>query len=209
MLGWIYVWRDEEINTHRVKVIFGNLWFYLHVYYPYSTPLPPTYKDYIERGRIIVSTCSRQEKWKNLRKPDYQDYCDLTLYELSCIIFLRAPRNERKEREDEWERLRSYYRRELPKEINLGVFWCPNRFDIVLPSLDLTFYFWKRLSRRDNKRKPKNVISWFESAQEEIEDHSDYLGTPLGTYSVNFSSLVWWLGNEDQEKLLEEMFGNV
>ena len=132
MLGWIYIWKDEKVNLHRVKVRFGNLWFYLLIYRPPSITLLEN--SILSYGAFYENRCSRQEKWKELKKPDIQDYRDLTLYELSRIIFLMAPENERQEREAEWEGLGSYYRRRLPKEISLNIFNYPNRFDIRFPS---------------------------------------------------------------------------
>ncbi len=204
MLGWVYIWKDEGTNLHRVKVRFGNLWFYLSIYRPHSI----TSLEYsiLSQGAFYKNTCSRQERWTGLGEPDFLDYRDLTLIELSRIIFLKAPENERQEREAEWEGLRSYYRRRLPMKIDLNVFWYPNRFDIQFPSLDLTFDVWKKLPRRDHKRKPKNIVKWFDSAID-TGDHSNYLCIPLGTYMVDLPALIWWLGDEDREKLLEEMFG--
>lgn len=121
---------------------------------------------------------------------------------------MKAPENERQEREAEWEGLGSYYRRRLPTKIDLNVFWYPNRFDIQFPSLDLTFDVWKRLLRRDHKRKPKNIVKWFDSAVD-TGDHSDYLCQPFGTYTVNLATLIWWLGDERSGVLLEEMFGEI
>ena len=206
MLGWIFIWKDERINLHRVKVRFGNLWFYLLIYRPHS--LTPLENSILSQGAFYKNTCSRQKRWTKLGEPDFTDYRDLTLIELARIIFLKAPENERQEREAEWEGLGSYYRRRLPKEISLNIFHYPNRFDIQFPSLDLTFDVWKRLPRRDHKRKPKNIVKWFDSAVD-TEDHDDYLCTPLGTYSASLPSLIWWLGDEWGEVLLEEMFGLV
>lgn len=201
MLGWIWVWEDKKNNLHLVKVMFGNLRFYLRVLS--ATPLD--YNRILENKKIYRNTCSRQDK--NLGEPDYKDYRDFSLLELSRIIFIEAPKEERLKRETEWEGIRSYYRRELPKEIDLDIYWYPNRFDIYLPSIDLTFYYWKRLSQRKNKRKPKNVISWFESAKD-TGDSSNYQRQPFGThYTVDLPSLIWWLGNYHKEKLLWEMFG--
>ena len=132
MLGWICIWKDEKANLHKVKVRFGNLWFYLLIYRPPSITLLEN--SILSHGVFYENRCSRQEKWKELKKPDIQDYRDLTLYELSRIIFLMAPENERQEREAEWEGLGSYYRRRLPKEISLNIFNYPNRFDIRFPS---------------------------------------------------------------------------
>ena len=206
MLGWIYIWKDEKTNLHRVKVRFGNLWFYLSIYRPHS--ITPLENSILSQGAFYKNTCSRKERWKELGEPDFTDYRDLTLIELARIIFLKAPENERQEREAEWEGLDSYYRRRLPKEISLNIFHYPNRFDIQFPSLDLTFDVWKKLPRRDHKRKPKNIVKWFDSAID-TGDHSNYLCIPLGTYSANLPSLIWWLGDEWSEVLLEEMFGNV
>lgn len=206
MLGWIYIWKDEKTNLHRVKVRFGNLWFYLLIYRPHS--ITPLENSILSQGAFYENTCSRQEKWKELREPDYKDYCDLTLIELARIIFLRAPENERQEREAEWEGLGSCYRRGLPMKIDLNIFHYPNRFDIQFPLLDLTFDVWKRLPRRQNKRRPKNIVRWFDSAID-TGDHSNYLGTPLGNFEVDLAALIWWLGDKWSEVLLEEMFGNV
>ena len=206
MLGWIWIWKDEETWMHKVKVRFGNLWFYLLILRKPSTlPLESCLLGY---GKIIKNTSSRQERWKELGEPDFSDYRDLDLYELARIIFLGAPEDERKERETEWEGLGSYYRRRLPTKIDLNIFWYPNRFDILFPSLDLTIEFWRRLPRRDHKRKSKNIVKWFESAIE-VKDPGNYLCQPFGTYTVNLAALIWWLGDERGGVLLEEMFGNV
>ena len=93
-------------------------------------------------------------------------------------------------------------------KIDLNVFWYPNRFDILFPSLEITIYFWRRLSRRDHKRKPKNIVKWFKEAIE-VSDKRNYLRQPVGTYTVNLAALIWWLGDERSRMLLEEMFGNV
>ena len=202
MLGWIYIWKGE-VGT-KVKVKFGNLWFHLLVLS--TTPLD--YGSILRNRTIYKSTCSKQERWKELGEPDYTDYRDLDLYELSRIIFLGAPEDERKEREIEWEGLGSYYKRRLPMKIDLNIFHYPNRFDIQFPSLDLTFDVWKRLPRRDHKRKPKNIVKWFDSAIDTGDHyHSDYLCAPLGNFEVNLATLIWWLGDEWSEVLLEEMFG--
>ena len=206
MLGWIYIWKDKGTNLHKVKVRFGNLWFYLSIYCPHS--ITPLENSILSQGEFYKNTCSRQERWKEFGEPDYTDYRDLDLYELARIIFLGAPENERQERKTEWEGLGSYYRRRLPKKIDLNVFWYPNRFDIRFPSLDLTFDVWKRLPRRDHKRKPKNVVKWFESAIE-VSDKEGYLCQPFGTYTVNLAALIWWLGDERSGVLLEEMFGEI
>jgi hypothetical protein len=207
MLGWIWIWEDEGTNFHRVKVRFGNLWFYLSIYRPHS--ITPLENSILSQGAFYKNTCSRQERWKELGEPDYKDYRDLTLIELARIIFLKAPEEERQEREAEWEGLGSYYRRRLPMKIDLNVFWYPNRFDIQFPGLDLTFDVWKRLPKRQNKRKPKNIVRWFDSAVD-TGAHSDYyFCTPLGNFEVNLSTLIWWLGDEWSEVLLNEMFGNV
>ena len=203
MLGWIYIWTDKVKNFYKVKVRFGNLWFYILIYRPHS--LTPLENSILSQGEFYKNTCSRQDRRFVFREPDFTDYRDLTLHELSRIIFLKAPENERKERETEWERLDSYYRRKLPIKIDLNVFWYPNRFDIQFPSIDLTFNVWRRLSRRDHKRKPKNIVRWFNSAVD-TGDHSNYLCTPLGTYTVNLAALIWWLGDERGGVLLEEMF---
>ena len=203
MLGWIYVWKGE-LRLHKVKVRFGNLWYYLLI----VSTIPLDYGSILRNRKIYKNICSRQERWKELGEPDYTDYRDLTLIELARIIFLKAPENERPEREAEWEGLGSYYRRRLPKEISLNIFHYPNRFDIQFPSLDLTFDVWKRLPRRDHKRKPKNIVKWFDSAID-TGDHNNYLCIPLGTYSADLPSLIWWLGDEWSEVLLEEMLGNV
>ena len=121
---------------------------------------------------------------------------------------MKAPENERQEREAEWEGLDSYYRRRLPKEISLNIFHYPNRFDIQFPSLDLTFDVWKKLPRRDHKRKPKNIVKWFDSSVG-VNDEGNYLCQPFGTFQVNLAALIWWLGDERGGVLLEEMFGNV
>lgn len=199
MLGWIWIWKGE-LGVHKVKVRFGNLWYYLII----NDPLDD--RSILETGKIVGSISSRQERWTGLGKPDHTDYRDLSLYELARIIFLGAPEDERKEREAEWEGLGSYYRRRLPMKIDLNVFWYPNSFDILFPSLDLTINFWKRLSRRDHKRKPKNIVKWFKEAIE-VNDKGNYLCTPLGTYTVNLAALIWWLGDERGGVLLEEMFG--
>ena len=208
MLGWIYIWKDERTNLHKVKVRFGNLWFYLSIYRPHS--ITPLENSILSQGAFYENTCSRQEKGrKELREPDYKDYRDLSLYELARIIFIKAPENERQEREAEWEGLGSYYRRRLPKKIDLNILHYHNRFDIQFPSLDLTFYVWKRLPRRQNKRKPKNLIRWFNSATD-TGDHSNYAARqPLGNFEVDLDALIWWLGDEWSEALLGEMFGNV
>ena len=206
MLSWIYIWKDEKDWLHKVKVRFGNLWFYLIILHkPSTTPLE---ERILWGGKIIKSVCSRQEMWKGLREPDFSDYRDLSLYELAKIIFIGAPEDERKEREDEWRSLGSYYRRSLPKKIDLNVYWYPNRFSLEFPRYDLTFDFWKKLSKRKNKRKPRNVISWFESARR-TGDRTKYWCQPLGTYTVNLAALIWWLGDERGGVLLEEMFGYV
>ena len=211
MLGWIYIWKDEETWMHKAKVRFGNLWFYLLILRkPPTLPLESCLLGY---GKIYKNTSSRQEKWTGLGEPDFSDYRDLDLYELARIIFLGAPEDERKEREAEWEGLGSYYRRRLPMKIDLNVYWYPNRFDIdiLFPSLDFAINFWRRLSRRDHKRKPKNIVKWFKEAIE-VSDKRYYLCQHLGTYTVNLSSLVWWLedeGEQRMEELLEKMFGNV
>ena len=189
---------------HKVKVRFGNLWFYLSIYRPHS--ITPLENSILSQGEFYKNTCSRQERWKELGKPDYTGYRDLDLYELAWIIFLGAPENERQEREAEWEGLGSYYRRRLPKKIDLNVFWYSTNFNIQFPSLDLTFYVWKRLPRRDHKRKPKNIVKWFESAIE-VSDKGGYLCQPFGTYTVNLAALIWWLGDGRSGVLLEEMFG--
>jgi hypothetical protein len=203
MLGWIWIWRGE-LGVHKVKVRFGNLWYYLLINYSLSLDD----RSILETGKIVKNTSSRQEKWTGLGEPDFSDYRDLSLYELARIIFLGAPEEERPNREIEWEGLGSYYRRRLPIKIDLNVFWYPNRFDIQFPSIDLTVNFWGRLSRRDHKRKPKNVVKWFKEAIE-VKDPDNYLCQPLGTYTVNLAALIWWLGDERSGVLLEEMFGNV
>jgi hypothetical protein len=203
MLGWIYVWKGE-LGLHKVKVRFGNLWYYLLIVS--TTPLD--YGGILRNRKIYKNTCSRQERWKELGEPDFSDYRDLDLYELARIIFLRAPEDERKEREAEWEGLGAYYRRRLPMKIDLNIFWYPNRFDILFPSLDLTINFWRRLSRRDHKRKPKNIVKWFKEATE-VKDPGNYLCQPFGTYTVNLVALIWWLGDERGGVLLEEMFGEI
>ena len=204
MLGWIYIWKDEVGNFYRVKVKFGNLWFYFLIHS--TTPLD--YGSILRNRKIYKNTYSRQERWTELGEPDYTDYRDLDLYELARIIFLGAPEDERKEREIEWEGLGSYYRRRLPTKIDLNVFWYPNRFDIQFLSIDLTIEFWRRLPRRDHKRKPKNIVKWFESAIE-VKDPGNYLCQPFGTYTVNLAALIWWLGDERGGVLLEEMFGEI
>lgn len=202
MLGWIWIWKDEETWKHKVKVRFGNLWYYLLIVS--TTPLD--YGDILRNRKIYKNTCSRQERWTELGKPDYTDYRDLDLYELSRIIFIGAPEDERKERKTEWEGLGSYYRRKLPIKIDLNVFWYPNRFDIKFPSIDLTINFWRRLSRRDHKRKPKNIVKWFKEAVG-VNDEGNYLCEPFGTFQVNLAALIWWLGDERAGMLLEEIFG--
>ena len=202
MLGWIWIWKDEETWKHKVKVRFGNLWYYLLIVS--TTPLD--YGDILRNRKIYKNTCSRRERWTELGKPDYTDYRDLDLYELSRIIFIGAPEDERKERKTEWEGLGSYYRRKLPIKIDLNVFWYPNRFDIQFPSIDLTINFWRRLSRRDHKRKPKNIVKWFKEAVG-VNDEGNYLCEPFGTFQVNLADLIWWLGDERAGMLLEEIFG--
>lgn len=202
MLGWIWIWKDEETLMHKVKVRFGNLWYYLLIVS--TTPLD--YGDILRNRKIYKNTCSRRERWTELGKPDYTDYHDLDLYELSRIIFIGAPEDERKERKTEWEGLGSYYRRKLPIKIDLNVFWYPNRFDIQFPSIDLTINFWRRLSRRDHKRKPKNIVKWFKEAVG-VNDEGNYLCEPFGTFQVNLAALIWWLGDERAGMLLEEIFG--
>lgn len=201
MLGWIYIWRGE-LGVHEVKVRFGNLWYYLLINYSLDD------RSILETGKILKNTSSARERWTRLGEPDYKDYRDLSLYELARIIFLGAPEDERKEREAEWEGLGSYYRRRLPKEIILNLYWYPNRFDLLFPSLDLTIEFWKRLPRRDHKRKPKNIVKWFDSAVD-TGDHSDYLCQPFGNFEVNLDALIWWLGEERSGVLLEKMFGEI
>ena len=196
MLGWIWIWRGELGVHNKVKVRFGNLWYYLLINY-YSLGD----RSILETGKIIENTCSRRERWTGLGEPDHTDYRDLSMYELSRIIFIGAPEDERKEREAEWEGLWSYYRR-----IDLNVYWYPNRFDIQFPSLDLTINFWRRLSRRDHKRKPKNIVKWFKEAIE-VSDKGYYLCQPSRTYTVNLAALIWWLGDERSGVLLEKMFG--
>lgn len=207
MLGQIYIWKEDKKDwSYKVKVRFGNLWFYLIILRkPSTTPLEDCI---LSQGKIIESVCSRQERWRELRKPDFSDYRDLSLYELAKIIFIGAPEDEREERRIEWEGLGSYYRRSLPKEVVLNVYWYPNRFDLEFPSIDLTFSFWKKLSKRKNKRKPKNIVKWFKEAIE-VEDPGNYIDRPFGTYTVNLVALIWWLEDERGEELLEEMFGNI
>ena len=97
MLGWIYIWKNEGTNLHIVKIRFGNLWFYLSIYRPHS--ITPLEYSILSQGAFYKNTCSRQERWKELGEPDHTDYRDLTLIELTRIIFLKAPENERQERE--------------------------------------------------------------------------------------------------------------
>jgi hypothetical protein len=201
MLGWIWIWKGE-LGVHKVKIRFGNLWYYLLINYSLDD------RSILETGKIVKNTSSRQERWTGLGEPDFSDYRDLDLYELSRIIFLGAPEDERREREIEWDGLGSYYRRRLPTKIDLNVYWYPNRFDIQFPSIDLTINFWRRLSRRDHKRKPKNIVKWFKEAIE-VKDPGNYLCQPLGTYTVNLTALIWWLGDERSGVLLEEMFGEI
>lgn len=199
MLGWVWIWRGE-LGVHKVKVRFGNLWYYLLINYSLDD------RSILKTGKIVGNTSSRQERWKELGELDYTDYRDLDLYELSRIIFLRAPEDEREEREIEWEGLGSYYRRRLPMSVDLNVYWYPNCFDIQFPSIDFTINFWRRLSRRDHKRKPKNIVKWFKEAVG-INDEGTYLCQPFRTYTVNLAALIWWLGDERGGVLLEEMFG--
>lgn len=94
----------------------------------------------------------------------------------------------------------------MPIKIDLNVFWYPNRFDIQFPSIDLTINFWRRLSRRDHKRKPKNIVKWFKEAVG-VNDEGNYLCEPFGTFQVNLAALIWWLEDERAGMLLEEIFG--
>lgn len=204
MLGWIWIWKGE-LGIHKVKVRFGNLWYYLLINYSLDDR-SILESSILWTGKIVKNISSRQEGWTELGEPDFSDYRDLSLFELARIIFLGAPEDERLEREIEWEGLESYYRRKLPMKIDLNVFWYPNSFDIQFPSIDFTINFWGKLSRRRNKKKPKNIVKWFSSAVD-TGDRNNYLCIPLGYFEVNLAALIWWLGDERSGVLLEEMFG--
>jgi hypothetical protein len=89
MLGWIYIWKDEGTNLHKVKVRFGNLWFYLSIYRPHS--ITPLEYSILSQGAFYKNTCSRQERWKELGEPDHTDYRDLTSYRTCQDYILEGP----------------------------------------------------------------------------------------------------------------------
>ena len=72
MLGWVLIWKDEKTNLHKVKVRFGNLWFYLLIYRPHS--ITPLENSILKMGAFYDNTCSRKEKWTGMMEPDYKDY---------------------------------------------------------------------------------------------------------------------------------------
>ena len=203
MLGWIWIWKDRGTNFHQVKVLFGDFYYYLFIIHH---PCSNFYQSILVDGEIINSVCSRQNKWRE--DSDYKDYRDFSLYELSRIIFLKAPYKERTDRAYEWERLVSRGRR-LFIHISVNVLWYPNRFDLLFPDIDLTFTHWKRLSRRMNKRKPRNIVKWFKGAGK-IQNYKSYQSSvSLGLFTIPFSNLMWYLEEDERGILLEKKFSEM
>jgi hypothetical protein len=195
---WVWIYK-EELDFYRVKIQISDRYFYFAAasrYYPASL------SNLLESG-IYENRSSAREQWKKKEGLLWKDYVSVSREECLKIIFMGAPLEERKVRNEVLRSLGVFDRK-----IQVSVFIYPNCFDLKIKSYVTINFYNRRLLRRSLNKRMKNVVGWMKRAIH-VNVPGDYLCYPGNYYMIPLPDFLWFLEDEGKEDYVRRILEDI
>jgi hypothetical protein len=200
ILGWIWIYK-EILDFYRIKVQIQDRFFYIACQPPHP-PYNYCLADLLRKG-IYENRSSAREQWKNKEGLIKKDYVEISRNEYLRIIFMGAPLEERKVRN---EVLRSLGEHNKEIQVDLSIY--KNQFDIKIEPYTRISFYGRSLPRRNFRKRIKNMVGWMRRSVE-VKNYGNYNCYSAVTRFLPLPDFLWFLEDEGKEDHIKRILEDI